>query len=67
MAADTIFRNDNTPSRHKTQNYGYTRTVYIGPRAQEIINPFLKLDLSAYLFDPREAEADRNANRRRNR
>jgi len=40
-----IFR----PAIHKTQHYGYRREIRIGPKAQEILKPFLnKLDLSEY-------------------
>jgi integrase len=52
-----IFR----PARHKSAHRGHERSVYIGPRAQDIIRPFLKPDLSAYLFSPAEAERWRRA------
>jgi integrase len=55
------------PEKHKTAHHGYERTVYLGPRAQEIIKPWLKSDLQAYLFSPAETEETRNAERRRNR
>jgi integrase len=48
-----------TPARHKTQNHGHTRAVYLGPKAQDIILAFFKTDLAAYLFSPADAEADR--------
>jgi integrase len=47
------------PRKHKTLHHGHTRLIYLGPKAQEIIRPFLKTDLSAYLFDPRDAEQAR--------
>ena len=40
------------PASHKTQHYGRERPIYLGPRAQEIIKPYLKADLTAYLFSP---------------
>jgi integrase len=43
------------PPHHKTRHKGKQRVVAIGPRAQEIIKPFLKLDMQAYLFSPRDA------------
>jgi integrase len=46
-----------TPARHKTQHHGHTRTVYIGPRAQEILKPWLRANLAEYLFQPAEADA----------
>jgi integrase len=47
------------PHRHKTQIHGHAREIYIGPKGQEIIRPFLKTDLAAYLFSPADAEAYR--------
>lgn len=47
------------PARHKTQHHGHDRAVYLGPKAQAILEPFLKRDVSAYLFSPAEAEAER--------
>jgi site-specific recombinase XerC len=35
----------------------------LGPKAQEIIRPFLKLSVSGYLFSPRQSEAERNGGR----
>jgi integrase len=55
------------PKSHKTAWHGHSRTIYLGPRAQEIIQPWLKLDTQAYLFSPREALAERNATRSQTR
>jgi integrase len=52
---------------HKTAHHGHERIILIGPRAQEVLKPWLKTDMTAYLFSPREAEALRNAVRRQNR
>jgi integrase len=52
---------------HKTAHHGHERTVLIGPRAQAVLKPWLKTDLVAHLFSPREAEALRNARRRQDR
>src|SRR5262249_10171384 len=41
--------------QHKTSWRGHQRVIALGPRAQEIVRPFLKLDTQAYLFSPREA------------
>jgi integrase len=43
------------PRSHKTAYRGHARVIPIGPRAQDIIRHWLKTDLSAYLFSPREA------------
>ncbi len=45
------------PQHHKTEHHGHTREIYLGPKAQEVIRPFLKADVTAYLFSP--AQADR--------
>ena len=47
------------PARHKTDHLGHDRIVYLGPRAQEILGPFLLPDLQAYIFSPSEAEKRR--------
>ena len=54
-----------TPATHKTEHHDIERFIYLGPKAQKSLGPFLKVDLQAYLFDPRAAEASRNQERRR--
>lgn len=60
------------PTVHKTAHHGKERTIFIGPKAQEIIKPFLKgRAVNDYLFDPREAVSElkareANGNRRSN-
>lgn len=50
------------PGHHKTEHRGKTRTVYLGPKAQAIIRPYLKgRVVSTALFSPAEAEAERRA------
>jgi integrase len=49
------------PFEHKTQHHGHDREIRIGPKAQKILAPFLKLDLQAFIFSPAEAEAERLA------
>jgi hypothetical protein len=41
------------PARHKNQHRGLDKVIFLGPQAQEVIRPFLKTDLHAYLFSPR--------------
>ncbi len=48
------------PESHKTEHHGKRRVVLIGPQGQEIIREFLKTDLSAYLFSPKDADSRRN-------
>jgi integrase len=56
-----------TPETHKTEHHGRERRVYLGPVAQEILRPWLRMELTAYLFSPREAMEHRLSERRRNR
>ena len=49
------------PERHKTAHRGKRRTIFLGPRAQAIVRPWLRPELDAYLFSPAEAEAERKA------
>jgi integrase len=46
------------PQRHKNQFREHGREIYLGPKCQEIIKPFLKPVLDAYLFSPAEARED---------
>lgn len=52
-----------TPQYHKTEHHGHARTIYLGPKAQDVIRPFFKPDLAAYLFSPADAEAERGERR----
>jgi integrase len=44
-----------TPERHKTAYRGHRRTIYLGPQAQAVVRPFLKTDMSAFVFSPRDS------------
>jgi len=56
-----------TPAVHKTEHHGKHRRIYLGPKAQEVVTPWLRAEPDEYLFSPREAvEADR-ADRRAKR
>jgi integrase len=55
------------PKRHKTQHRGKTRVVFLGPKAQAVIGEFLKTDIQAYLFSPRDVMSELNARRRASR
>jgi integrase len=33
-----------TPKTHKTQHHGHERIIHLGPAAQEVVKPYLKLD-----------------------
>jgi integrase len=49
---------------HKTAHADKDRLILIGPRAQEVLRPFLGTKLDAYCFDPSESERRRGADRR---
>lgn len=55
------------PQSHKTQHHGRERIVFLGPKAQALIQPFLTADRDSYVFSPQNAEAERNAQRRAKR
>ena len=48
-----------TPRHHKTENRGKRRTIYVGPRAQVILMPYLLRPAEEYCFQPRQSEAAR--------
>lgn len=51
-----IFR----PITHKTAYRDRPRQVYLGPKAKKIVRPFLQdRPVSAYMFSPKDAEAER--------
>lgn len=43
------------PESHKTEHHGHERVLLLGPRAQEILMPWLTRDPTSYCFSPREA------------
>jgi integrase len=43
------------PVRHKNASRGKDRVIPLGPRAQEVLMPWLKADPDAIVFSPREA------------
>jgi integrase len=56
-----------TPETHKTEHHGRERKIYFGPAAQEILRPWLRPELTTYVFSPREAMDERHAERRQAR
>ena len=40
-----------TPQHHKTEHHGISRPIYLGPKAQEIVEKFMKPELAAYLLN----------------
>jgi integrase len=55
------------PESHKTEHHGKRRTIHLGPQAQAILRPWLRPELSAPLFSPAEAGAERRTALRRAR
>lgn len=55
------------PGSHKTQHHGKRRVVCIGPKAQEILLPYLLRAPDAYCFSPIDSERERNEERRAGR
>lgn len=55
------------PHRHKGQHRGRDRLVYLGPRAQAILVPFLEAAGDGYLFSPRRSVEQWRAERRAQR
>jgi integrase len=55
------------PHSHKGEHHGKDRVVYLGPHAQEILKPWLKTDLHAYVFSPSEGREWYHAQRAINR
>jgi hypothetical protein len=48
------------PRDHKTAHHGHERTLYLGPKAQRVLEPFLNgRKLGDFLFSPAEAERER--------
>jgi integrase len=54
-----------TPIQHKNRWRGGRRVIALGPEAQQTLHPFLDRSATDYCFQPREAEAWRNQERRR--
>ena len=46
------------PESHKTEHHGKRRLIFLGPKAQAVLQEFLKTDLEVYLFSPRDGRAD---------
>jgi integrase len=53
------------PRRHKTEHHGIDKLILLGPKAQEILLPWLERAPEAYLFSPKEVWEAKLASRRR--
>jgi hypothetical protein len=56
-----------TPERHKTEHHDRRRTIFIGPRGQAILRPYLLRDEQTCCFQPVDSERKRLAIMRKNR
>lgn len=52
---------------HKTAHHGRTRTIYIGPKAQEVLAPYLLRGAEEFCFSPRAAVEERRERDHANR
>lgn len=48
-----------SPATHKTAYLGRPRVIPLGPRAQDLIRPYLTTETEAFLFTPRRSERER--------
>jgi integrase len=56
-----------TPRSHKSQHHGKPRVIYLGPRAQRVLKPWLRADLEAPMFSARDTMERMWDERRRSR
>jgi integrase len=56
-----------TPSEHKTEHHGRERRIFIGPRAQDVLRPYLLRSADACCFSPVDSERKRQAEKRARR
>jgi len=55
------------PRSHKTQHHDRERIIFIGPKGQEVLRPFLLRDHESYCFSPAESRRRQLAEKRANR
>jgi integrase len=55
------------PSYHKTEHHDKERIIQLGPKAQAIIEGFIKPKLDAFIFSPADAHAERMEEKRQAR
>jgi hypothetical protein len=56
-----------TTESHETERNGQSRTIFLGPRVQAILRPWIRTEMGAYLFSPAEAMEQHRAELRRDR
>lgn len=55
------------PGSHKTEHYGKQRIIFVGPRAQRVLLPYLLREAQAYCFSPADSDRERKAEMRTKR
>lgn len=55
------------PESHKTEHHGRARIVFIGPRAQAVLRPYLLREKTSYCFTPQDSERKRRREQHENR
>jgi integrase len=55
------------PAEHKTEHHDRQRVIFLGPRAEEVLHPWLDRDPERHCFSPAEVVAARNARSRAGR
>jgi integrase len=55
------------PDRHKGAHLDKERRIFLGPKAQDVVRPWLRADGTEFLFQPREARHEWLAQRRASR
>jgi integrase len=55
------------PSQHKTSQHDITREIYIGPKAQAVLVPYLRDDTSPHIFSPVDSERLRRERQRKDK
>jgi integrase len=54
------------PFTHKTEHHGKERLIFLGPRAQRVLIPFLSIEPDEFLFSPRKVKQEMYEQRRTN-
>ena len=54
-----------SPKRHKTEHHDRDRTIFLGPKAQDILMPFLLRPADSYCFSPADTVKQQHAKRTR--
>ena len=52
------------PESHKTEHHGRERVIFIGPKAQAMLRPYLLREADNYCFSPGDSERQRRAEMR---